>query len=266
MTHTEPEEPLVRYDVAHGAATLTLDSPHNRNALSSTLLHQLQKRLGNAAADPQVRAIVLTHTSGTFCAGADLREAGSADSRGTPAEAAADRTREMTGLLRQILETPKPVVGQIDGHVRAGGMGIVGACDVVVAGPRTTFALTEARLGLAASIVSLTVLPRLSSRAASRYFLTGERFGPEEARAHGLVTITADDPADTVAELLAEFRECSPRGLAASKQLLTRQMLDDFDRHGAELAAQSAELFGSDEAVEGMTAFLQRRPPSWAHR
>ncbi|HET8993633.1 MAG TPA: enoyl-CoA hydratase family protein [Rhodococcus sp. (in: high G+C Gram-positive bacteria)] len=264
MTHTESAEPFVRYDVAHGVATLTLDSPHNRNALSSTLLQQLRQGLDDAATDPHVRSIVLTHAGGTFCAGADLREAGGADSGGTPADAAADRTRTMIDLLRQILETPKPVVGQIDGHVRAGGMGIVGACDIVVAGPRTTFALTEARLGLAASIISLTVLPRLSPRAASRYFLTGERFGPEEALAYGLVTITADDPSGTVAELLAEFRECSPQGLAESKQLLTRQILEDFERHGADLAAQSARLFGSVDAVEGVTAFLQRRPPSWA--
>ncbi|MEE2059464.1 enoyl-CoA hydratase family protein [Rhodococcus artemisiae] len=264
MTSTEPADPFVHYDVAHGVATLTLDSPHNRNALSSTLIRQLRQGLADAAADPHVRSIVLTHAGGTFCAGADLREAGRAGSGGTPDVAAADRTHQMIDLLRQILETPKPVVGQIDGHVRAGGMGIVGACDVVVAGPRTTFALTEARLGLAASIISLTVLPRLSPRAASRYFLTGERFGPEVALAHGLVTIAADDPADTVAELLAEFRECSPQGLAESKRLLTRQILEEFDRHSGDLAAQSARLFGSDEAVEGMTAFLQRRPPSWA--
>ena len=119
-----------------------------------------------AAEMPGVRAVVLTHTGGTFCAGADLGEVSD-----NPAEAAAERTREMTALLRAFLELPKPVVGVIDGHVRAGGMGLVGACDIVVAGPRSTFALTEVRLGLAASIISLTVLPRLSQRAAGRYFL-----------------------------------------------------------------------------------------------
>ena len=255
---TEPN-PVVRYAVDHGAATLTLDSPHNRNALSGPLLTQLRRGLDDAAADPGVRAVVLTHTGGTFCAGADLSE-----SSGSPAEAAAERTRDMTALLRQILELPKPVLARIDGHVRAGGMGLIGACDIVIAGPGATFALTEARLGLAASIISLTVLPRLSSRAAARYFLTGARFGPEEACSEGLVTVSTGDTGTALAELLVEIRACSPQGLAESKRLVTERILEDFDRYGDELAARSARMFGSEEAVEGMTAFLQKRPPSWA--
>ncbi|MGX7730500.1 enoyl-CoA hydratase family protein [Rhodococcus sp. 2H158] len=255
-------ETFVRYDVSEGFATLTLDSPHNRNAISARLVAQLRQGLADAAADDGVRAVVLTHEGGTFCAGADLSEASTAE--GGAAAAAAARTREMTAVLRSILELPKPVIGRIDGHVRAGGMGLVGACDLAVAGPRSTFALTEARLGLAASIISLTVLPRLTSRAASRYFLTGERFGPEVAAAIGLVTVETDDPQATVGEILAQLRECSPQGLDESKRLTTMRMLADFDRYGDELAEQSARLFGSAEAVEGMTAFLQKRPPSWS--
>lgn len=249
----------VRYRVERGAGVLTLDSPHNRNALSAPLLAQLRQGLDAAAGDPRVRAVVLTHTGGTFCAGADLGEAS-----GSPEEAAAERTRDMIALLRGILELPKPVIGHIDGHVRAGGMGLVGACDVVVAGPRSSFALTEARLGLAASIISLTVLPRLSPRAAARYFLTAERFGPEEAAAEGLVTVSTGDPGATVGELLADLRQCSPQGLAESKRLLTMRMLADFDRYADEMATQSARLFGSAEALEGISAFLQKRPPFWA--
>ncbi|MEE2033299.1 enoyl-CoA hydratase family protein [Rhodococcus chondri] len=252
-------ETYVRYRVERGAAILTLDSPRNRNALSTPLLAQLRRGLDSAADDPHVRAVVLTHTGGTFCAGADLGE-----SSGSPEEAAAQRTRDMIALLRRILELPKPVIGHVDGHVRAGGMGLVGACDVVVAGPGATFALTEAKLGLAASIISLTVLPRLAPRAAAHYFLTAERFGSEEAAAHGLVTVSTGDPAATVGELLSDLRKCSPQGLAESKRLLTMRMLEDFDRYGDELAAQSARLFGSDEAVEGISAFLQKRPPYWA--
>jgi enoyl-CoA hydratase len=248
----------VRYRVERGAGVLTLDSPHNRNALSGPLLAQLRQGLDAAAGDPRVRAVVLTHTGGTFCAGADLGEAS-----GSPEEAAAERTRDMIALLRGILELPKPVIGHIDGHVRAGGMGLVGACDVVVAGPRSSFALTEARLGLAASIISLTVLPRLSPRADARYFLPAERFGPEEAAADGLVTVSTGDPGATVGELLADLRRCSPQGLAESKRLLTMRMLADFDRYADEMAAQSARLFGSEEALEGISAFLRKRPPSW---
>ncbi|CAM2834909.1 enoyl-CoA hydratase family protein [Prescottella defluvii] len=253
---------FVRYDVADSCATLTLDSPHNRNAISSRLVGELLQGLADAAADDGVRAVVLTHTGGTFCAGADLSEAsGAADA--DPAELAAERTRQMVGLLRAIVELPKPVIARVDGHVRAGGMGLVGACDIVVAGPDSTFALTEARLGLAASIISLTVIPRLTARAAGRYFLTGEKFGPHEAEAIGLVSEAVQDAEDTVRELVATLWKCSPQGLAESKKLTTMRMLEDFDRYGDVLAAQSAALFGSADAVEGITAFMQKRRPSW---
>lgn len=252
-------DPVVQYRVEGGAATLTLDSPHNRNAISAAMMDQLRGGLDAAARDPRVRAVVLTHKGGTFCAGADLSE-----STDDPDEAAAQRTRDMVGLLRGILELPKPVIGVVDGHVRAGGMGLVGACDMVVAGPRATFALTEVRLGLAASIISLTVLPRMVPRAAGRYFLTGERFGPQEAMDTGLVTFVAEQPAERAAELVSDLQECSPQGLAESKHLLTMGMLGDFDRHAEALAARSARLFGSPEAAEGVAAFLQKRPPSWS--
>jgi enoyl-CoA hydratase len=254
----------VRYEVADGVATLTLDSPHNRNAISSTLVGQLRQGLADAEADAGVRAVVLTHTGSTFCAGADLSEAGAVGPDVSPAELAAERTRQMTDLLRAIVQLPKPVIGRVDGHVRAGGMGLVGACDIVVAGPDSTFALTEARLGLAASIISLTVVPRLTSRAAGRYFLTGEKFGPHEAEAVGLISEAVQDTEETVAGLVETLLKCSPQGLAESKKLTTAKMLADFDASGESLAAQSARLFGSPEAIEGMTAFLQKRQPSWA--
>ena len=132
-------------------ARLTLNSPHNRNALSTALVKQLHQGLRDAASDPAVRVVELGHTGGTFCAGADLSEAGGGD----PFDMAATRAREMTALLRAIVESPLPVIAAINGHVRAGGFGLVGACDIAVAGPRSTFALTEARIGVAPAIISL---------------------------------------------------------------------------------------------------------------
>ncbi|MDG3009122.1 enoyl-CoA hydratase family protein [Rhodococcus sp. D2-41] len=261
---TTPAGPYVRYAVDGGVATLTLDSPHNRNAISTRLVAEFSQGLTEAAVDPAVRAVVLTHTGGTFCAGADLAEAAAGAGAADPAQLAAERTQAMTTLLRSIVELPKPVVGRIDGHVRAGGMGLVGACDIVVAGPKCTFALTEARLGLAASIISLTVLPRLTSRAASRYFLTGEKFGPAEAERLGLVTVAADDAVEVTAGIVEQLRLGSPQGLAESKALTTAATLAAFDERAEGLAAQSARLFGTPEAMEGMMAFLQKRRPSWA--
>jgi enoyl-CoA hydratase len=242
-------------------ARLRLNSPHNRNALSTALVTQLHQGLRDAAADPEVRVVVLGHTGGTFCAGADLSEA----SGGDPADTAADRAREMAALMRAIVESPLPVIAAINGHVRAGGFGLVGACDIAVAGPHSTFALTEARIGVAPAIISLTLLPKLSARAAARYYLTGETFDAAEAAEIGLITAAADDVDAAVAKLVADVSRGSPQGLAASKALTTAAVLEGFDRDAERLTEESARLFVSDEAREGMLAFLQKRPPSWTN-
>jgi enoyl-CoA hydratase len=257
---------LVEYTVDGHVARLTLNSPHNRNALSATLVNQLHQGLRDAAADPAVRAVVLGHTGNTFCAGADLSE-GSAATGADPFEAATERSREAAALLRAIVESPLPVIVAVDGHVRAGGMGLVGACDIAVAGPRSTFALTEARIGVAPAIISLTLLPKMSARAAARYYLTGETFDAATAAAIGLITIAVNTGADVdaaVASLVADIGRASPQGLAASKALTTTAILDGFDRDAERLSADSARLFVSDEAREGMLAFLQKRPARWA--
>lgn len=250
---------LVQYTVDGAVARLTLDSPHNRNALSTALVEQLHEGFASAAAEPGVRVVVLGHTGGTFCAGADLSEAAGRD----PGDIAVGRAREMTKLLRAIVELPLPVIGAIDGHVRAGGLGLVGACDLVVAGSNSSFALTEARIGVAPSIISLTLLPKMTPRSAGRYFVTGEKFGAAEAAAIGLITLAADDVSAAVAALTREIAKGSPQGLATSKALTTASILRSFDEHAEDLTQQSARLFVSDEAREGMMAFLQKRPPSW---
>lgn len=252
---------LVRCATDGSVTRLILDSPPNRNALSSELVRQLRDGLGRAADDPAVRSIVLGHTGGTFCAGADLTEA----TAGDPQRAAAGRAHELAGLLRAIVECPLPVIAAIDGHVRAGGMGLVGACDMAVAGPRSTFALTEARIGVAPAIISLTLLPKLAPRAAARYYLTGETFTARRAVDIGLVTVAADDVGYAVDAMTDELSKASPQGLAASKALTTAAVLAGFDRDAARLAEESARLFVSEEAREGMLAFLEKRPPRWAH-
>lgn len=257
------QDRLVDYRVEGRAARITLDSPHNRNALSTRLVQQLHDGLREATADPRVRVVVLGHTGGTFCAGADLAEA----SGGTPEEIATGRALEMTTLLRALLECPLPVIGVIDGHVRAGGMGLVGACDLVLAGPKSTFGLTEARIGVAPAIISLTLLPKLTARAAGRFFLTGETFTAATAAEVGLITAAADSPEGlqtALDELVAALGKGSPQGLAASKALTTASILAGFDRDATRLTGESARLFTSPEAHEGMLAFLQKRPPSWA--
>jgi enoyl-CoA hydratase len=249
-------DPLVQYSVDRGIARVALDSPRNRNALSTAMVRQLSHTLQAAAADSDVRAIELTHTGNTFCAGADLSEASAGGMRAGSTGLAA--------LLKLIVTLPKPVVGSIDGHVRAGGLGLVGACDIVLAGPKSTFAFTEVKLGLAAAIISLTTLPRLDPRAASLYFLTGETFDAETAARIGLITAAVDDIDVGTMAVLDALRAASPQGLRETKPLLTSALLDDFDAKAEALAQQSARLFASPEAAEGMAAFLEKRRPSWA--
>ena len=247
---------LVQYSVDRGIARIALDSPRNRNALSAALTGQLTEVLTEAGADHTVRAVELTHTGSTFCAGADLAEASQGGMQAG--------TTGLLTLLRDIVALPKPVVGSIDGHVRAGGLGLIGACDIVLAGPASTFAFTEVRLGLAAAVISLTTLPRMDPRAASRYFLTGETFDAATAARIGLVTdAVADIDAGTLSVLDA-LRAASPQGLRETKPLLTPELLAGFDARAEDLAALSARLFDSAEAAEGMAAFLAKRPPSWA--
>ncbi|MGI5353155.1 enoyl-CoA hydratase family protein [Streptomyces sp. CA-250714] len=169
-------------------------------------------------------------------------------------------------LLRRIVALPKPVVARVTGHVRAGGTGLLAACDISIAGPGATFAFTEARIGVAPAVISMPVLPRTDPRAMARYYLTGERFGPQEAARIGLVTLAADDLDEALAPVLDGLRQGSPQGLAESKRLVTREVLAAFDRDTDTLAELSARLFASDEAREGMTAFLERREPEWAVR
>jgi enoyl-CoA hydratase len=247
---------LVHLGVDRGIATITLDSPHNRNALSAQLVTELTDRLQAADADSDVRAIVLTHTGTTFCAGADLSEARGGTMTGTAST--------LLRLIRGLIDTAKPVIANIDGNVRAGGFGLIGACDIVVAGPRCTFALTEVRLGLAAAVVSVALLPRMDERAAARYFLTGETFDSAEALRIGVVTMNTDDPAATVARITEQLLKGSPQGLAESKRLITAGVRAAIDARGDGMVELSARLFASEEAHEGMVSFLERRPPRWA--
>ncbi|GAA1479794.1 enoyl-CoA hydratase family protein [Gordonia sinesedis] len=254
---------VVHSDLAGGVLTLTLDSPSNRNALGTALVEQLMAGLARAADDASVRAVVLTHTGRTFCAGADLTEA---LARGLSIEeASAAGTASMVGLLRTILELPKPVIAVIDGNARAGGLGLIGAADIALAGPDSTFALTEARLGLAPSIISAVLVPKMTARAAGRYFVTGETFDAPAAVDAGLITVAAGaGELDGVRDgVLDGIRRASPQGLAASKALTTAGIRAGLDRDADRLAAESAALFGSAEAREGMTAFLSRSRPSW---
>jgi enoyl-CoA hydratase len=253
----EPAAELCHLEVTGPVATVTLDSPHNRNALSARLVSELTTHLRTAVERPDVRVVVLTHTGSTFCAGADLSEAASGVVQQGPVS--------LLALLRVIVELPTPVVAVVRGHVRAGGVGLVGACDFAVATERSTFAFTEVLLGLAPAIISLTTQPRLTDRDAARKYLTGATFDGVEAARSGLVSeVYPDDEIDPAVDaLIGELSKASPQGLRETKALLNRSLVQRFDDEGPDLVALSARLFASDEVREGMAAFHERRQPAW---
>ena len=237
--------------------TITLDSPAKRNALSATLLGQLAEALDAAAADPTVRAVVLTGAGTVFCAGADLDD----PPRTTPGERFG-----LPAVLRSIVECPKPVIARVNGHVRAGGLGLVAACDIAVAPFDATFAFTEVRLGLVPAIVAVFCQPLMQPRAFAHYTLTGVPFDAAEAVQHGLVTLAVDRTRleTMIAEILDQLLLAAPAAVARTKALLGELPTVDLDEGLALTSAITATQFQSDDAVEGIAAFRDKRLPAWA--
>jgi methylglutaconyl-CoA hydratase len=256
---TAPADELVHLRVERGVATITLDSPHNRNALSAQLRRELRDRLAATAGDEATRVVVLTHTGPVFCAGMDLKE-----SRG--AGAADQGVNEFPQILEMIWTHPKPVVARLAGPARAGGVGLVAASDIAVAADEVSFAFTEVRIGVVPAVISVTVLPRMLPRPAHELFLTGEQFDARRAEQIGLINSAV--PADQLDTRVRRYTDLlalgAPGALAATKAMLRREpapsMSDDF----AAMLALSARHFASDEGQEGMRAFAEKRRPSWA--
>jgi methylglutaconyl-CoA hydratase len=250
---------LVHLDVDRGVGTITLDSPANRNALSAQLRGELLDRLDTAIVDPAVRVVVLTHTGSVFCAGMDLKE-----TRGASAER--QGVMEFPAILERIWTSPKPVVARLAGPARAGGVGLVAACDLAVAADTTTYAFSEVRIGVVPAVISVTVLPRLDRRAAHELFLTGETFGAARAAAMGLLTaaVPAAELDAEVARSVDMLRKGAPGALAATKQLLIGTPTGSMSERFAAMQELSAGFFAGEEGQEGMRAFAEKRAPSWA--
>lgn len=249
--------PVVTYAVSDGVATMTLDSPANRNALSADVRQQLGTHLTTARADESVRVVVLTHTGPAFCAGADLKE-----SRG--AASGEQGVADLPGLLLQIMETPKPVVARVAGAARAGGIGLMAACDIVIAADDVTFAFPEVRLGLVPAVISVPLRRRMPTQAMRALFLTGEAFDAQRAETLGLVDVAVpitrlDGEVDGWVTMLLHG---APRALAATKAILAEPS-DDLAAELDVLARLSAAHFASAEGQEGLEAFAERRAPAW---
>lgn len=250
---------LVRTATAAGVTTLTLDSPANRNALSTPLMVALLDQLAVAVTDPAVRAVVLTHTGGVFCSGADLKETAEARATGAiPAELVGD-------VLAAIWECPKPVVARVGGPARAGGLGLIAAADIAVCDEAATFAFSEVRLGVIPAVISAVVLPRLAPRAAAELYLTGNVFDGRRAAEVGLVTaaVPAAELDRATGAYVSALVRGGPLALAGTKELLRRTPSGAIRADLAELSERSAGYFRSAEGREGVAAFREKRDAAW---
>ena len=255
---------LVHLVIAGGVATITLDSPHNRNALSRTLMSDLERHVHAAVADSRVRVIVLTGNGTVFCSGADLKER----REPKPADAGAVGPAALVSIVTALWQSPRPVVGRINGAARAGGLGLMCACDIVVAVETATFAFSEVRVGVAPAIISVVTLPRLGPTRGLELFLTGDPFDARAAVGYGFIN-QAVPPAEldaAVARYVASLLKGAPDALAETKRLVREvpglPMAEAFER----MAGLSARLFASAEAREGMRAFAEKREPAWTTR
>jgi methylglutaconyl-CoA hydratase len=256
------DDQLVRLARAGGVATVTLDSPHNRNALSTALISQLLDALASTTADDTVRAVVLSHTPPAFCSGADLKETAAALTSGTIPAA------RMGEVIAAIWESPKPVVARIGGAARAGGLGLIAAADIAVCDEAATFAFSEVRLGVVPAVISSTVLRRLSPRGAAELYLTGDTFTGARAADVGLVTVAvpAAELDATVDRYARSLVRGAPAALAVAKTLSRRRPADDIRAELDLLTRMSVEFFTSPQGREGIAALADKRDPSWVPR
>jgi methylglutaconyl-CoA hydratase len=254
------EEP-VHLERAGGAATVTLDSPTNRNALSRNLMAGLEDSLDAAIADDRVRLIVLTGAGPVFCSGADLKER-----EGVSEEGRGRGPGALVTVLKQVWYSPKPIIACVNGPARAGGLGLIAACDIAVSVDSATFAFSEVRIGVIPAIISVVTLPKLGPTKGMELFLTGETFDAGEAVRLGL--LNAAVPSEQLDECVDRYASAilqgAPGALAGCKRLVREVPGMSIDAAFEFTAALSAEFFTSPDALEGMAAFREKRSPRWA--
>lgn len=247
----------VQYGVDGAVATITLSRPETRNRLDASGMAALAAALEQAAEDDAVRVVVLTGSGSTFCAGADLSAAGD-DFAGSGPQA-------LVRVLTAMLDHPKPLIARVQGHVAGGGNGLVAACDLAVASTQARFAFSEVRVGVAPAVISVVCLQVMNRRDAQDLLLTGERVDAERVLRAGLLTSVAEPDAldAVVAGLATSLGAGGPEAVRLTKDLLRRIPALPREEAFATAADVSSAAFSSEEAREGMTAFLEKRPAAW---
>jgi methylglutaconyl-CoA hydratase len=254
----------LRLEARGGVARVVLARPGVRNAFDDALIEELTRAFRSLGEDPRVRAVVLSGDGPVFCAGADvswMRKAGSY----SRAENEADAAR-MAAMLRAIDACPKPVIAAAHGAAIGGGVGLVAAADIAIAAEGTVFSLAEVKLGILPAVISPYVLRAIGPRRARDLFLTGDRFDAREAERIGLVhrVVTPEELEDAVQRKTASLLTSGPEAVGAAKRLI-EQVAGLGPEEAMPLTIKTiAERRASAEAREGLSAFLEKRRPSWA--
>ncbi|MBN1770867.1 MAG: enoyl-CoA hydratase/isomerase family protein [Deltaproteobacteria bacterium] len=249
------------YEVREGAARLTLNREAQRNALSAELLGLLEEALDRAEADAEVRAVCLTGAGDkAFCSGADL---------GSGPDGALLGARRYAGLLRRLRRYPKPLVARLNGHCLAGGMGLMLACDIVYARDGIKLGTPEARVGLFPLMIGALIHRNARRKRALEMMLTAEPVTAREAEAMGLVTRVYPGAAEldaAVDKTLAAIRLNAPLALSVGRRAMVEAEELGFDEAVEHLCGKLHELLGTEDAAEGLSAFVEKRPPRWTGR
>jgi methylglutaconyl-CoA hydratase len=249
---------------ANGIAQVWLNRPDLRNAMNDVMFVELYDAIGAAIADDTVRVIMLAGRGKAFCAGGDLTWMKTA--RSMTAEEARKDSVKLAMVLRQIYESPKPVVARVQGSAFAGGMGLVSACDIAIASTDAKFCLSEVKLGLIPAMISPYVIKAMGEPNARRYMLTAEILDAAEAYRIGFVHDIAqpEDFDAKVNAILGHLIQGSPNALNETKRLIRDVVtLPIGDQVMNETAARIAQVRATDDAQEGIAAFFEKRKPSW---
>lgn len=245
-------------------ATIWLNRPEVRNAFNETSIADITRAFRQLEQDRDVRVIVLAARGKAFCAGADLNWMKKMASH-TDAENLAD-AGALAEMLKVIYRCCKPVIARVQGDCYAGGLGLISACDLVVAAEPAGFCLSETRLGLIPATISPYVIRAIGERTARRYFLTAERFDAAEAKRIGLVHEVVDEASldQEIARLAEALLACSPHALDEAKRLIHDVSCEPIDDELiADTVRRIADIRGSDQGREGVQAFLTKRKPFW---
>ena len=249
---------------ARGVATLTLNRPEKHNAFDDRMITDLLQALDNIGKDKSVRVLVLRAAGKSFCAGADLdwmRRMADYDFAQNLADA-----RRLAQLMYRLNRLHKPVIARVQGASYGGGVGLIACCDIAIASDNAIFSLSEVRLGLIPSVISPYLIAAIGSRAARRYFLSGERFDAARALQLSLVhEVVEPESLDArLEQCIDALLNSGPIAQAAAKDLIAQVQGRAIDESLIEETARRiAEVRASDEAREGLTAFLEKRKPDW---